>query len=85
MHELYLQSLQWILPFPTTLQVPWLPQTCKCVYQGLGVGEQVAVFDKEEEEEEVYIHQSCHVPVDDPTPEETFASFADGGSIMDSG
>ena len=28
MQELYLQSLQWILPFPTTLQVPWLPHTC---------------------------------------------------------
>ena len=52
--------------------------------QGLGVGEQDTVFDKEGEEE-VDIHQSCHIPVDDPTPEESFASFADGGSIVDSG
>ena len=43
------------------------------------------MFDKEEKEEEVDIHQSCHIPVDDPAPEETFASFADGGSIVDSG
>ena len=52
--------------------------------QGLGEGEQDTVFDKEKEEE-VDIHQSRHIPVDDPTPEESFASFADGGSIVDSG
>ena len=64
----------------TNLQMGGLMIHC----QGLGEGEQDTVFDKEGEEE-VDIHQSCHVPVDDPAPEETFASFADGGSIVDSG
>ena len=34
-------------------------------------------------EGEVY-HQSSHVPVDHPSPEEPFAAFADSSSIVDS-